>query len=82
MFNPDFNEKFQAFCNALQSGYLKTSMAFSIQRTLTNIPAIMQDDQRLAHYIERVLEAEGFKKTDMPAICDFIKTSFQKPSPI
>lgn len=76
MFNPDFNEKFQAFCNALQSGHLKTSMAFSIQRTLTSIPTIMQDDQRLANYIERTLEAEGFKKADMPVICDFIKTSF------
>ena len=52
----------QEFANKQGSGWLKHWKASSMFGTLSSIPAIFEDEDRLRKYVANCLEMEGFSK--------------------
>lgn len=64
---------FEKFCNNCRSGYLKPWKSWSIWNTLENeIPAIKTDKERLLKYLTNCLEMEGYNKSDINIIAEYV----------
>lgn len=65
--------EFQVFANSLSSGHIKLWKANSMISTLTQIPEIINDNDRLVKYVDSCLLMEGFSHRDCKTITNYIK---------
>ena len=73
---PDFVTRFETFANSFHFGFLKRWKANCLIWTLSRVPAIVQDEDRLLKYLMGSLQMEGFQEDDTIQIRDWIFTNF------
>lgn len=66
-------EKLQSLANAQGRGYLKHWKASSILHTLSRMPEISEDRERLKNYITNCLEMEGFSVDGINIVTDLLR---------
>ncbi len=65
--------KLSEFANGLKTGYIKPWKAFSIVNTLTRMPEMLRDHERLLAYVRNCLEMESFNTADCEKVAEFLK---------
>ena len=66
---------FQNYANSFGSGYIKPWKASTMVGTLIKLP-IINDKARLISYLENCLMMEGFRKTDIVLVADWLRENF------
>jgi hypothetical protein len=62
----------QDFANSLSTGYLKSWKADGMKSTLTMMPQIIEDHDRLLAYVKNCLLMEGFSVSDCETITEYL----------